>query len=180
MRISDIEKPSVHYFQGNFAPVQEEHSNVPCTEVIGTIPDSLKGSFLRIGANPVFVSSEDAYHPFQGDGMIHQVRFEDGKAFYYNRFVETEGHLAEQEHGDIIWDGLNTNPELAAKYDFSKNIANTHMVFHAGMFLALQEAAEAYLVGLFEDTNLCAIHAKRVTIMPKDIQLARRIRGERA
>uniref|UniRef100_A0ACD5WM72 Uncharacterized protein n=1 Tax=Avena sativa TaxID=4498 RepID=A0ACD5WM72_AVESA len=40
---------------------------------------------------------------------------------------------------------------------------------------ALQEAAEAYLVGLFEDTNLCAIHAKRVTIMPKDIQLARRI-----
>ena len=46
--------------------------------------------------------------------------------------------------------------------------------------LALQEASEAYLVGLFEDTNLCAIHAKRVTIMPKDIQLAKRIRGERA
>ena len=45
---------------------------------------------------------------------------------------------------------------------------------------ALQEAAEAYLVGLFEDTNLCAIHAKRVTIFPKDIQLARRIRGERS
>lgn len=44
----------------------------------------------------------------------------------------------------------------------------------------MQEAAEAYLVGLFEDTNLAAIHAKRVTIMPKDIQLARRIRGERA
>ena len=44
----------------------------------------------------------------------------------------------------------------------------------------LQEASEAYIVGLFEDTNLCAIHAKRVTIMPKDIQLARRIRGERA
>eukprot|EP00457_Paulinella_chromatophora_P016223 gb/GEZN01016980.1/.p1 GENE.gb/GEZN01016980.1/~~gb/GEZN01016980.1/.p1 ORF type:complete len:168 (+),score=15.30 gb/GEZN01016980.1/:39-506(+) len=47
-------------------------------------------------------------------------------------------------------------------------------------FLALQEASEAYLVGLFEDANLCAIHAKRVTIMPKDMQLARRIRGERA
>jgi len=46
--------------------------------------------------------------------------------------------------------------------------------------LALQEAAEAYLVGLFEDANLCAIHAKRVTVMSKDIQLARRIRGERA
>lgn len=47
-------------------------------------------------------------------------------------------------------------------------------------FSLFQEASEAYLVGLFEDTNLCAIHAKRVTIMPKDIQLARRIRGERA
>jgi histone H3 len=44
---------------------------------------------------------------------------------------------------------------------------------------ALQEAAEAYLVGLFEDTNLAAIHAKRVTIQPKDIQLACRLRGER-
>ena len=46
--------------------------------------------------------------------------------------------------------------------------------------LVSQEASEAYLVGLFEDTNLFAIHAKRVTIMPKDVQLARRIRGERA
>ena len=42
---------------------------------------------------------------------------------------------------------------------------------------ALHEAAEAYLVGLFEDTNLCAIHAKRVTIMPRDVQLARHLRG---
>jgi histone H3 len=52
--------------------------------------------------------------------------------------------------------------------------------FQSAAVGALQEAAEAYLVGLFEDTNLCAIHAKRVTIMPKDMQLARRIRGERA
>lgn len=51
--------------------------------------------------------------------------------------------------------------------------------FQSSAVLALQEAAEAYLVTLFEDTNLCAIHAKRVTIMPKDIQLARRIRGEK-
>ncbi|KAK6766241.1 hypothetical protein RB195_025874 [Necator americanus] len=56
----------------------------------------------------------------------------------------------------------------------------TDLRFQSSAVMALQEAAEAYLVGLFEDTNLCAIHAKRVTIMPKDIQLARRIRGERA
>ena len=56
----------------------------------------------------------------------------------------------------------------------------TDLRFQGSAVLALQEASEAYLVGLFEDTNLCAIHAKRVTIMPKDIQLARRIRGERS
>ena len=48
------------------------------------------------------------------------------------------------------------------------------------MCCAAAEACEAYLVGLFEDCNLCAIHAKRVTITPNDMSLARRIRGERA
>ena len=52
--------------------------------------------------------------------------------------------------------------------------------FQSTAIAALQEASEAYLVALFEDTNLCAVHAKRVTIMPKDLQLARRIRGERS
>ncbi|KAK4356600.1 hypothetical protein RND71_025571 [Anisodus tanguticus] len=56
---------------------------------------------------------------------------------------------------------------------------NTNLRFQSHAVWALQEAAEAYLIHLFEDTNICAIHAKRVTIMPKDIQLARRIRGER-
>lgn len=53
------------------------------------------------------------------------------------------------------------------------------MRFKAEALSALQEAAEAYLTGLFEDTNLAAIHAKRITIMPKDMQLVRRVRGER-
>ena len=56
----------------------------------------------------------------------------------------------------------------------------TDLRFQQAAIEALQEASEAYLVGLFEDTNLCAIHARRVTIMPKDLQLARRIRGERS
>ena len=56
----------------------------------------------------------------------------------------------------------------------------TDLRFQAKAASALQEASEAYLVGLMEDTNLAAIHAKLVTIMPKDIQLARRIRGERS
>ena len=63
--------------------------------------------------------------------------------------------------------------EIAQEY-------KTDLKFQAAALGALQEGSEAYLVNLFEDTNLAAIHAKRVTIMPKDIQLARRIRGERS
>ena len=55
----------------------------------------------------------------------------------------------------------------------------TDLRFQSTAIMALQEASEAYMVGLFEDSNLCAIHAKRVTIMTRDIQLARHIRGER-
>lgn len=51
------------------------------------------------------------------------------------------------------------------------------MRWQSQAIMALQEASEAFLVHLFEDTNLCAIHAKRVTIMQKDMQLARRLRG---
>jgi histone H3 len=58
--------------------------------------------------------------------------------------------------------------------DFKSNLR-----MQSTALLALQEASEAYLVRLFEDSNDCAIHAKHVTIMPKDIRLAQRIRGER-
>ena len=62
--------------------------------------------------------------------------------------------------------------EIAQDYKSDVRMQSTAM-------LALQEAADAYMVGLFHDTNECALHAKRVTIMPKDMQLARRIRGEK-
>ena len=61
-----------------------------------------------------------------------------------------------------------------------REIAQTYksdLRFQASAVVALQEATESYIIGLFQDTNLCAIHAKRVTIMPKDMQLAKRIRG---
>ena len=59
-------------------------------------------------------------------------------------------------------------------------VVQTDLRFQSSAVMALQEAAEAYLVSLFEDTNLAAIHAKRVTIQPKDLALARRLRGERS
>ena len=63
-------------------------------------------------------------------------------------------------------------------YEIMQGIRNDLRI-QAVAVQGLQEAAEAYLVGLFEDSNMCAIHAKQVTIMPKDVELARRICGER-
>ena len=85
-----------------------------------------------------------------------------------------------------IWQYQKSTELLIRKLPFNRLVREvtqdfkSDLRFQAQAIGALQEAAEAYLVGLFEDTNLCAIHAKRVTIMPKDVQLARRIRGERA
>merc|ERR1712110_607033 len=75
---------------------------------------------------------------------------------------------------------------LIPKLPFSrliKELANERsssggLRFQSSALMALQEAAESYIVQLFEDTNLCAIHAKRVTVMPKDMNLARRIHGD--
>jgi histone H3 len=66
--------------------------------------------------------------------------------------------------------------EIAQEF---RNQSESEFRWTAEALNALQEAAEAYLVALFEDTNLIAVHSKRVTIKPTDMQLARRIRGER-
>ncbi|TBU46787.1 histone-fold-containing protein [Dichomitus squalens] len=71
--------------------------------------------------------------------------------------------------------GKAPRKQLAAKSQARKTAA-TDLRFQSSAVMALQEASEAYLVSLFEDTNLAAIHAKRVTIQPKDLALARRLR----
>ncbi|KAJ1831610.1 centromeric DNA-binding histone H3-like protein cse4 [Coemansia sp. RSA 2706] len=70
--------------------------------------------------------------------------------------------------------------EIAQDYvsDYTHSGTPTGLRWQSSAILALQEASEAFLVHLFEDANLCALHAKRVTIMQRDIQLARRIRGQ--
>ncbi|MDH3644611.1 MAG: carotenoid oxygenase family protein, partial [Gammaproteobacteria bacterium] len=136
MRVAEIENPTNPSFIGNSAPVDDERNEV-CTEVIGQVPEALAGSFLRIGSNPVFVADAQAYHPFDGDGMIHEVNFKDGTATYVNRFVNTRGLQLEREKGDWIWTGLASPPDLSNEHGMLKNVANTAMVFHAGKLLAL-------------------------------------------
>ena len=84
-----------------------------------------------------------------------------------------------------FWQFQKSTELLIRKLPFSRLVCEiaqalgkTYLCFQGSAIICLQEAAEAFLVSLLEDTNLCAIHAKRVTIMPKDIQLARRIWGE--
>ncbi|KAM0752627.1 histone-fold-containing protein [Meredithblackwellia eburnea MCA 4105] len=68
--------------------------------------------------------------------------------------------------------------EIASDYFESDEMGQVGLRWQSSALLALQEATEAYLIHLFEDSNLCALHAKRVTIMQRDMQLVRRIRGD--
>lgn len=92
------------------------------------------------------------------------------------RICCTTRHLTLRKSTELL---LRKLPFQRLVREIAQDIKSTGEIrFQSSALSALQEAAEAYLIGLFEDTNLCAIHAKRVTIMPKDMQLARRIRGD--
>ena len=80
-----------------------------------------------------------------------------------------------QKSTDLL---IRRAPFQRVMYEIVRSFRNDLRI-QAVAIKGLQEAAEAYLVGLFEDSNLCAIHAKRVTIMPKDVQLTRRICREK-
>jgi len=95
------------FLDGNFSPVTDER-DAQDMMVKGSIPKDLAGHFLRVGPNPVHLFSEDAYHTFDGDGMIHAIEFSNGNAHYRNRFVQTEGFKLEQERGDWIYKGMNS------------------------------------------------------------------------
>lgn len=137
-KIVEIKAPNNTFLQGNFAPVDDE-LDAECVEIIGEIPQELAGAFLRIGSNPVYVADVEKYHWFDGDGMIHEVHFDGGKATYHNRYVQTKGLKLELEHGKALWGGLNSPPDLTNEHGLFKNAANTAMVFHNNKLLALWE-----------------------------------------
>ena len=89
------------YLLGNFAPVSNE-IQAENLKVIGKIPTELEGMFVRNGPNPQF-SPIGQYHWFDGDGMLHGVRLENGEATYHNRYIRTFGFEREKEAGKAIW-----------------------------------------------------------------------------
>ena len=143
------------YLQGNFAPVAEETQG-RCELIEGALPKRLRGHFLRIGPNPLYVADPARYHWFDGDGMIHQVLFDADGAHYRNRFIQTDGYRAERKHGGWLWPGLNSVAmerlaELEERYGSAvKNVANTAFVYHDEHLMALWEAGNPHRIGLPE------------------------------
>ena len=132
------------YLDGNFAPVHREITS-DRLEIIGELPPELSGMFLRNGPNPQY-SPIGQYHWFDGDGMIHGVRIDNGQASYRNRYVRTKGWQIEHEAGKAIWSGLLEPPQMDNPYGSNKNTANTALVWHAGTMLATWEGGAPHAI----------------------------------
>ena len=130
------------FLQGLMAPVVDERDDADLT-VIGEIPAGLRGMFVRTGPNQQFAPL-GAYHPFDGDGMLHAVYLEDGKARYRNRWIESKGLLAERARGRACYGGMSNfqfpERDVVAEGGMLKNTANTAMVRHAGRYFSMLEA----------------------------------------
>ncbi len=137
-----VTMPPSPFLSGLMTPVTDERDDQDL-EVVGSIPAGLSGMFVRNGPNPQFAPS-GKYHPFDGDGMIHAVYFEDGRVRYRNRWVESKGLLMERRRGESLYGGLAEfrmpEPDVVAEGGMIKNAGNTQTVRHAGRILALLEA----------------------------------------
>jgi carotenoid cleavage dioxygenase len=92
------------YLHSIFAPVQTEETIHELKVVAGKIPEDIEGAYLRNGPNPIYRT--DPHHWFDGDGMIHEVRIEGGKASYRNRFIQTHGFQNEKRSKRKLYPGL--------------------------------------------------------------------------
>lgn len=132
------------YLEGNFAPVKDEITS-DALQVIGTIPSELSGMFLRNGPNPQWAPIGQ-YHWFDGDGMLHGVYINNGKATYRNRYIRTRGFQIENQVGKAVWSGLLEPPQPNNPHGPGKNTANTALVWHAGQLLATWEGGAPHAI----------------------------------
>jgi carotenoid cleavage dioxygenase-like enzyme len=130
--IYDLDNPYLH---GVCAPTLDEMS-VEDLEVTGELPADLVGAYFRNGPNPVF-QPKNRYHPFDGDGMVHGVYFQDGKVAYRNRHVQTAALGEERASGKSV------SPGVMGPFDYSvsrfgiKDTSNTDIFWHAGDLVTL-------------------------------------------
>jgi all-trans-8'-apo-beta-carotenal 15,15'-oxygenase len=135
-------------WQRGYESLKEEHAYW-IEEIEGAIPLDLQGTLFRNGPGLLDVNGQSIRHPFDGDGMVCAIALKDGRAYFQNRYVHTEGYLAEQEAGRILYRGVFGTQKpggwLANAFDFKlKNIANTHVIYWGHKLLALWEAAEPH------------------------------------
>jgi carotenoid cleavage dioxygenase-like enzyme len=133
------------YLAGLYAPVTDERTDEGL-EVIGELPPDLDGVYLRNGPNPQF-APEGRYHWFDGDGMVHAVRFHDGQASYRNRWVRTGAFERERATGGSLWTGVIEPRRENPRDDHLrlKDSANTDLVWFRDRVLALWYlSGEAY------------------------------------
>ncbi len=126
------------YLEAEHTPIEGE-LDATDLRVHGELPRELRGLYVRNSPNPQF-SPIGKYHWFDGDGMVHGIRFEDGRASYMNRWVRTRGFEAEREAGKALWTGIlePLRPEaMSLPGGPVKDTANTDLVFHRGRLLAL-------------------------------------------
>ena len=139
--LSTLPKDDDHpYRSGAWQPNLAEWDATDLEVVEGAIPTDLEGIYLRNTENPVHASI-GLYHPFDGDGMIHQLHLADGKASYRNRFIQTAGFLAEQEAAGPLWTGMLDMPANSLRPDGwgargrMKDSSSTDVVVHNGKAL---------------------------------------------
>lgn len=139
-RLSSLPDDDDHpYRTGPWRPQTKEWDATELS-VSGELPDDLTGVYLRNTENPVRPPIK-RYHPFDGDGMVHALAFRDGRASYRNRFVLTDGLLAEAEAGESLWAGIAENPQLSKRErgwgarGGMKDASSTDVVVHAGVAL---------------------------------------------
>ncbi|MEA5566376.1 carotenoid oxygenase family protein [Anabaena sp. UHCC 0399] len=140
-------------WQGGYESLTQEF-DYWIDEVEGEIPQELQGTLFRNGPGLLDVNGQHFHHPFDGDGMISRITFVDGRAHFCNKFVRTEGYLAEQKAGKILYRGVFGTQKpggwLANIFDFKiKNIANTNVIYWGDKLLALWEACEPHLIDAY-------------------------------
>jgi carotenoid cleavage dioxygenase len=128
------------YRTGPWRPQTTEWDADDLTPVEGEIPQDLDGLYLRNTENPLHPALR-FYHPFDGDGMVHIVGFRDGKAFYRNRFIRTDGFAAENAAGGPLWPGLAEPLQLSKRETgwgartLMKDASSTDVIVHRGTAL---------------------------------------------
>ncbi len=127
---------------------QPNEYNYWVEETEGTIPNELQGTLFRNGAGLLEINGQKIGHPFDGDGMICAITFNQGRAHFQNRYVRTEGYVKEQEAGKILYRGFGTQKPggwLANIFDTNfKNAANTNVIYWGDKLWAMWEGGQPH------------------------------------